>query len=306
MIIMIRVEKDDRIIIIIAETALVICMRNVHGCRSENPSSVFKISNHMLILMDWLPSLAPPLQSLAQKPHILSGFLHSCFLLLIGYLTMLITFQTIQTRRQRAWILTLISSLVMSVGSLPTVVHFLWTSGGDLRHHPTQWWDLDVYLCCFFVAYLVMDLGIGVVHYPDQIHLLSGWIHHVLYAVLVMHLLDRSLTTSFCLMLPLELPTFVLALGRLFKELRNDGVFGGMFFSTRIVYHAWMIWRFWEGYSVEGQWWLVVAGVYPLHWYWFKGWVRQQRDLKKKKKAKSAGVEGEGVVVCEKESKSDC
>ena len=229
-----------------------------------------------------MDSLLPPILAVYRKEGVAEAITHSCAFLLISYLSILILAENITSRRKRAWILTMVASFIVFAGSLPAVYSFMVKSQFNLAIHPTQDGDFDMFLCCFFISYLVMDLVIGMIHYRDQIYFLSGWVHHFGYIVLVTHLINKNLTTSFCMMGVMEVPTFALSLGHLWKPLRNDMVFGALFFSTRIFYHGIMVWLFYHHYPVEGPWWLVVAGVYPLHCYWFRSWLRQQKKLRKR------------------------
>lgn len=74
----------------------------------------------------------------------------------------------------------------------------------------------------------------------------------------------------------MEVPTAVLALGHLQTKLRNDNVFGVTFFTTRVLFHAIMIVYLFTCYKTDPVW-LYALGVYPLHLYWFYGWIQQQR-----------------------------
>jgi hypothetical protein len=40
--------------------------------------------------------------------------------------------------------------------------------------------------------------------------------------------------------MPLEVPTMILSLGRVFPQYRQDLAFGLSFFVFRIVYHSWL------------------------------------------------------------------
>jgi hypothetical protein len=42
-----------------------------------------------------------------------------------------------------------------------------------------------------------------------------------------------------------------------------------------------MLYQMYYYFPVEGSWWLVVGAIYPLHWYWFSGWISQQKRLRK-------------------------
>ena len=113
-------------------------------------------------------------QYLATRSTI-TAFLQSMVILLVGYvLTVLWSSSVRQSRRQRAWILTMISSAMMMIGSLPTLHHYLVHSRLDMSVHPVARSQLDFYVCTLFAAYLVLDLVVGWVEYRDHLNLLTG------------------------------------------------------------------------------------------------------------------------------------
>ena len=216
-----------------------------------------------------------PLYNLVQRPDVAVAFILASTFFHVGYHSINHIFRHhITTSRQRAWILTFLSSSIMTLGSLPSLCTFIF------HHHlsfssPMESLLIDRYLCVFFVAYLITDLIIGRSSYPDQITLITGWIHHSAYTFLLIHLIHQGLTTPFCVMTILELPTFVLSLGHLNTSWRRDMWFGATFFLTRILYHAVMIHRFYWTFPYGG-WWMVLVAAMPMHLHWFGGWIRQQ------------------------------
>jgi hypothetical protein len=118
------------------------------------------------------------------------------------------------SHKQLAWILTSVSSAVMTLTSIP----FLWdyvASGGSVKSVPTLA-PLAVAANRFFQAYLTAsvplssllieidlvicsDMVIGAMYYRDQIGLLTGWIHHIVYILIVEMALRRSWAHIFCL-----------------------------------------------------------------------------------------------------------
>lgn len=204
----------------------------------------------------------------------IQSFACSTLLLLGGYFGMLAFSKSIQSIRQQSWILTLISSAVMVAGGLFSFVSFGLHSGFRIAAHPTEFSDWDVWLCCFFAAYLMLDLIVGILHYREQMTVLSGYIHHLGYLWLLVHLVHQRLVTPFCLMAILELPTFILALGHIWKFLRHDLLFGFTYFLTRVAYHGYMIHEFYHYFHLD-DWWMVIAAIYPLHLYWFSGWIKR-------------------------------
>lgn len=70
----------------------------------------------------------------------------------------------------------------MTLLSLP----YLWeliSSGFDLHALKPRTETLAHPAACFFVAYLLSDLGLGAIYYRHLINLSSGWIHHSVYSL---------------------------------------------------------------------------------------------------------------------------
>ena len=164
-------------------------------------------------------------------------------------------------------------------------------------------------MCTFFAAYLVLDLLVGWVEYRRLVNVWTGWCHHVCYLWLMVVLVERRLTTPFVLFAVMEAPTFVLALGHIWKPWRRDWLFGGAFFLTRILLHTVLLHQFYYRFPVQGPWWLVVAAAYLLHWHWFIGWIKQQqrlrlRRLRLRQQNQQEGDQQEGNHAAARGSKS--
>jgi len=91
--------------------------------------------------------------------------------------------EKLRALRFRSWIVTACSSFVMTFASLP----FLWdlVVGG---------WDVALVgrrdqlaqaLVSFFVAYLFVDCTLGLLCYRSQFNVLTGWVHHSGYTMLL-------------------------------------------------------------------------------------------------------------------------
>ncbi|KIK73825.1 hypothetical protein PAXRUDRAFT_177398, partial [Paxillus rubicundulus Ve08.2h10] len=180
------------------------------------------------------------------------------------------------TTKQRSWILTTLSSAVMSVCSLPLFFEYTRASA-DWKNVSTS----GVYtnsVARFFQAYLIADLTMGVLHYRSKVNLLTGWIHHSIYVFIVDYALQMGWSHIFCLCAIMEIPTFILALASVNARLRSDVLFAICFFLTRIVLHAVL------GVSIIVQRKVVVGGsIYPgvimacifvLHAHWFSGCIK--------------------------------
>lgn len=226
-----------------------------------------------------------PIEQVLQRSEVQHSFLGSCVLLLTGYFIFLWFIldnkglSVEKSRRRRAWIFTFMSSVTISLLSLPYVYSLIFESKFDLSQHPVQQYPLlDVALNTFFITYLILDLLIGMIHYPKEIYLLSGWIHHLLYVILNTNLIHHNLTTPFAYFAIMELPTAILSIGHLWKPLRNDWLFGLSFFLTRIAFHLILIYQFLFNFPYKG-WWSVVVFIFGFHCYWFRGWIKQQIRL---------------------------
>ncbi|KAM0749574.1 hypothetical protein T439DRAFT_315845 [Meredithblackwellia eburnea MCA 4105] len=201
--------------------------------------------------------------------------------------------------RARAWVLTTLSSSVMTLAALPFLVDFL-RFGLDValvarREH------LARAVSAFFVVYLVLDLVFGLLHYRSQMNLLTGWVHHSAYTVLVSFIIYRDFCHVFALAAFMELPTFILALAMIAPATRSDVFFSVVFFLTRILYHIALIVSYITPYgrtygcqlfsAVDGTpiASFVPAGALlaaaPLHISWFtnsiKGQIRRRRQAQK-------------------------
>jgi hypothetical protein len=184
-------------------------------------------------------------------------------------------------RRKRAWFLTLPVSFyfgfllgpVYIIGLLrsmwegaPAVVNFLTAETGVGRH-----------ACILMVTFLVLDLVIGIIDYREQIKMLTGWIHHVLYILLYASQLHTGGTQYLIVGACCEIPTFILAVGTAFPSMRSDMAFGVTFFFTRIV---WFLFMF-IVYSTAAYNSFIPVAVYGppnigallLHCYWWRSWL---------------------------------
>mmetsp|Transcript_16523 Transcript_16523/g.48113 ORF Transcript_16523/g.48113 Transcript_16523/m.48113 type:complete len:245 (-) Transcript_16523:382-1116(-) len=158
-----------------------------------------------------------------------------------------------------------------------------------LLHHTRA----DRFICTFFGTYCVFDLAVGMVVYPKQVDLLTGWVHHGAYLGLMAYLHYFHIAGGFLIFLVEELPTFLLALGNVSRPLRTNLLFGITFLTTRILWHGFALERFWASRNkTHLTLWPFVAVTMMLHLHWFYGFMRQQvrrsqraRHVRKLKKA---------------------
>ena len=127
------------------------------------------------------------------------------------------------TAKQSAWILTTISSAVMTLSSIPFLYDYF-SNGGSVKY-VRMIPSLSISVSRFFQSYLVMwvvssfskilsnrifksDLSLGLVYYRSQVGLLTGWIHHATYIMIVELAIRRSWTHIFCLCSAMEVSFF--------------------------------------------------------------------------------------------------
>jgi hypothetical protein len=103
----------------------------------------------------------PPVWTIMQQDAVLNSFTQSLCILTTGYLFLCHFTSASESPRRRSWLLTFLSSFIMTLGSIPCVLSFVYGSSFDLSQHPTINPATDIFLCSFFMAYLFLDLLIG-------------------------------------------------------------------------------------------------------------------------------------------------
>ncbi|TPX64296.1 hypothetical protein SpCBS45565_g05998 [Spizellomyces sp. 'palustris'] len=189
------------------------------------------------------------------------------------------------SEKQRAWIITGLTAVVMTTGSLPFQYSFFFTGPTSLADIPLMDSAFAIGLCGFFASYCVTDLLLGTLFYRSEVHPLSGYLHHSLYGWMSASLVAYHVPGGFCTLSILELPTLVMAIGRINKAWRSDAVFGATFFTTRICLHIYFVIEIWRAWPGRQLYWFLLS-VLPLHLLWFKGWVQQQIRMRKEKSRK--------------------
>ncbi|KAJ2908409.1 hypothetical protein GGI21_002917, partial [Coemansia aciculifera] len=175
---------------------------------------------------------------------------------------------TFTTEKQLSWVLTFVACVLLTLASVPYVVHALCQGLDVTKLVLTD--SFSLFALGGFMAYLVWDLALGVVYYKSAITVLSGYIHHTLYIGIALFSATHGVSAIFCLFFYNELPTIVLAMGSMRKEWRNDLLFATTFFCTRILLHSVFLYKFYWYSEVRFLWKLLLL-VLPMHLYWFYG-----------------------------------
>ncbi|KAJ3173349.1 hypothetical protein HK101_011066 [Irineochytrium annulatum] len=198
----------------------------------------------------------------------------------------------IRTEGQKGWVLTLCSCTVMSTASIPFLVQYA-QMGGNIAEMELLDSDWAVVFSSFFLSYLWMDAVMGILYYKSAFGIVSGWVHHFFYFVLVTFTIYANIPGAFMVACLLEVSTIFLSSGHIWKKLRCDWAFGATFFLTRIAFHPYFAWT--VHVSWPGQYyWILAIGVYPFHLWWFYGFIRQQVRLYQDRR--KPRVEGDGEV----------
>ncbi|RDB16601.1 hypothetical protein Hypma_002800 [Hypsizygus marmoreus] len=232
-----------------------------------------------MMIMDAIMSMFHAIDTTLLHDSILRFTSSTLFLSFLGLvLAFHLLVSTHATTRQTSWILTTITSGIMSLASLP----FLWdyiSKGGSVKYIRTLP-AFAVAMNRFFQAYLAADLTIGSIYYRSSISLLEGWVHHAIYILVVELAIRQSWAHIFCLCASMEIPTFVLGISTLYPRLRNNILFATSFFMTRICLHIILgiSYFFTEnrvhatGGSIIPA--LLLTLILPLHVMWFVGCVK--------------------------------
>lgn len=172
--------------------------------------------------------------------------------------------------KSKSWIIMLTSSGLLSLFGTFYVaraqIYSLWTN-----EHIYADDKLSRLILLFFLATNIMDLIIGAICYPEFVDPFSSIAHHIFYNIFITILLFHGYSRGFVLCFLMEIPTFILALGTVWKEYRSDVLFGVSFLLTRVFYNAYLAYRL-RLLSPDGNIWKVCVLVLGLHLFWFSKW----------------------------------
>ena len=167
-----------------------------------------------------------------------------------------------------AWVLSLISSGILSIYSLNHVYKYI----SYPLEYTYYYWSIETDLMIwFYILYMILDLGIGFIFYRNEMDLMTGWLHHIYYIMFFVHVLRKDIAFMTNLIFLEEIPTLIMSIGKVIPYLRNDLLFGLSFLFTRIVYHSYLIYKVLKCnicYYLSVP--LLIA--LGMHFYWFYKW----------------------------------
>ncbi|ORY28305.1 hypothetical protein BCR39DRAFT_535393 [Naematelia encephala] len=202
------------------------------------------------------------------------------------------------TEKQRAYILSTISATTMSIISVPFVWTYIVYGLQEVLKAGGEGWMyvLGKVGVVFFATYLTSDLLVGYFKYRSQVGLLTGWVHHICYIALMIHLVNSSQSPIFLIAGIMEVPTLDLAVSNLFPSIRNDERFLVTFFLLRILFHAILLIDCARPSSrliTDDSWMptILLALSGALHVSWFRGglngYLKRRATDKSKSKSKA-------------------
>lgn len=180
------------------------------------------------------------------------------------------------TVKQRAYVLSVKAAVSMLIIGL--FYNYRWYQAGfDLSTYKNNLTNSDHLIqqlaILSFSSYLLMDSIIGHYHYHKYMRVLSGYLHHIVYLCVNILALWSGEYPYFMLFMLEELPTVFLSVGSFNEKYRKNYTFGITFFLTRILFHAFLIYKMYQNGSrlVSG----LASVVLVLHVYWFYGWIKK-------------------------------
>ncbi|KAJ2319256.1 RNA helicase, partial [Coemansia sp. RSA 2704] len=172
--------------------------------------------------------------------------------------------EPLATEKQLAWVLTLATCIIASVGSMVYVLPALYY--GLRITELTQIDTFSLVLVGIFTAYLAWDLAFGQLFYRSTISWLTGYFHHTLYIGITLYAVVQRVPAILCLLFYNEVPTIILAVGSINKNWRSDALFMATFFATRIALHTVLLTKFYK-HSPHRFIWVLMLLVFPMHLY---------------------------------------
>ncbi|GBC06686.1 hypothetical protein RclHR1_00070053 [Rhizophagus clarus] len=168
--------------------------------------------------------------------------------------------------------------MVMTLGSIPFLYQLIFNANWNVNNLPNES-NLSIILVGFFMTYCIIDILLGKFFYEKEISNVTnmkGYLHHLVYLVLSSFVIYKQRTEIFCLMSIFEVSTLVLATEKINnKSPKKDILYAITFVSTRLLFHGIMIYLYFN-YHQSKSIWLILSFLYPLHCYWFYGFVKQK------------------------------
>lgn len=205
--------------------------------------------------------------------------------------------ETKRRRTQLAWILSCLNGLLTSIMSIIYIYircnrqgQLLSTISFQLVVEPSAAEmllgrdNMSIIMITHLAVNNIIDLLFGSIYYSEHLDIGTGWIHHIFYVVMIRACITGDaiifriapFTKGLGILLLLEIPTFILALGRILPKYRSDLCFGITFFSFRILFHGYFILcTVLSNMSIDPGHYFFLISTFIIHCYWFFNWFRR-------------------------------
>ena len=183
----------------------------------------------------------------------------------------------------RSWILTLATAAITSAVSIYPVIEAHqqgWSPSILYSSSP-----YSVYSTLFFLSYLALDSHLMIIKlYPPTD---VSWINHLGYAAISLLTIKYGISNLVLLAYPVEFSTIPLSIGYIWPSQRRDVITATVFFTVRVVYHAWILWLL---YKTRYQAPLIPLCIFPfaciawcfhIHWFYKMASRLSRHDCKK-------------------------
>lgn len=178
------------------------------------------------------------------------------------------------TEKQKSYILSFKNAVVLSILSLFFNYYFF--------RFNILFPQLSEATLIYFSSYLVSDLVIGRVEYPNKISLLDGYIHHSAYTALNIYSLNTIYTPVYLLFLLAEIPTALLGYYNLFDKPKNKRLYSYLFLFFRIITMVILVLFTLEYKNIR----YFAFPILLLHIYWYKKSIKSDSKKEQKKNKK--------------------
>ena len=143
--------------------------------------------------------------------------------------------------------------------------------------------NLSIIMITHLALNNIIDLVFGSMYYLEHLNIGTAWIHHIFYCWMIRACINgdaiifkiKPFTRGLGTLLMLEIPTFILALGRVLPQYRSDFWFGVTFFTFRIVFHAYFILcTVLSNTDIDPGHYFFLISTFTIHCVWFSKWFK--------------------------------
>ena len=166
-------------------------------------------------------------------------------------------------------ILSFLTAVVLSPWSMYQIHHQLQMEEYKLFQEESS----QVFMLLFYLAYVVVDTGFGILYYPQYFPFLEGWVHHLATTLFVSYYLLRPPFRVLCCMnMIIETSGILLFLSRIFHHVRwiqklKRVLFYDMFLLFRIIIPTMLIIYYYSFYNMFVL--FVYMSTTAVNLYWF-------------------------------------